>query len=50
MMIAYNSRARKAEKDRREMKGEYGRIRGEEERNADYGGKVQPSQEHVKRG
>ena len=29
------------------MKGEYGRIRGEEERNGDYGGMVQPSQQHV---
>ena len=29
------------------MKREYGRILGEEERNSDYGGMVQPSQHHV---
>ena len=29
------------------MKGEYGRILGEEEGNAEYGGMVRPSQQHV---
>ena len=42
MMIASNSRACKEGKERGEMKGKYGRIW--EERNADYGGMVQPSQ------
>ena len=49
MMCALNSRACKGGK-----KGEYGGIRGEnggfrqeEEGNADYGGMVQPSQQHV---
>ena len=37
-MIAPNSLARK---------GDYGRIWGEEEGNADYGGKAQPSQLHL---
>ena len=46
MMIAPNSRAFKEEKERGEVKGEYGGIRGEEG-NADYGGMVQPSQQHV---
>ena len=32
---------------RGEVKGEYGGIREEEERNADYGEMVQPSQQHV---
>ena len=44
MMIAPNSRACKVG----EVKGEYGRIRGEqEEGNAGYGGMVQPSQQQV---
>ena len=29
------------------MKGEYGGVCGEKEGNADYGGMVQPSQQHV---
>ena len=41
MMIAPNSCAHKGGKERGELKGEYGEIRGEEEGNADYG--VQPS-------
>ena len=47
MMIAPHSRARKGGKEREEVKGEYKRIWGEEEGNADYGGMVQPSQQHV---
>ena len=48
MMIGPNSRGRKGEKERGKVKGECGRIWGEEEEgNADYGGMVQPSQEHV---
>ena len=47
MIIAPNSRAHKGEKQRGEVKGEYGGIWGEEEGNADYGGVVQPSQQHV---
>ena len=43
MIIAPNSRARKGEKER----GEYGGIWEEEERNADYGEMMQPSQQHV---
>ena len=45
MMIAPNSRAFKEEKERGEVKGEYGGIRGEEG-NTDYGGMVQPSQQY----
>ena len=37
MMIAPNSGARKGGKERVDVKGEYGRISGEEEGNADYG-------------
>ena len=44
MMIAPNSRARKGGKERREVKGKYGGAWGEDERNADYGRTVQPSQ------
>ena len=44
MMIAPNSRARKAGWEREEVKWEYGGIWGEEEGNVDYGGIVQPSQ------
>ena len=47
MMIASNSRARKGGKERGEVKGEYGRILGEEEKNTDYDGLVHPSQQHV---
>ena len=48
MMISPNSRACKGEMERGEVKGEYGGIWGEEEEeNADYGGVVQPSQQHV---
>ena len=48
MMIAPNSRTRKGRRDKRgELKWEHGRILGEEEENADYGGMVQPSQQHV---
>ena len=47
MIIATNSRARKGGKKRGEVKEEYGGIWGEEEGNADYGGLVQPSQQHV---
>jgi len=43
MMIAPNS---KGGKERREVNGEYGRIRGEEG-NADYGRMVQSRQQHV---
>ena len=42
-----NSRARKGWKKRREVKWEYGGIRGEDEGNADYGGMMQPSQQHT---
>ena len=38
MMIAFNSRARKRGKERREVKEEYGKFRGEEEEgNTDHG-------------
>ena len=40
MMIAPNSRARKGGKKRGKVKGEYGRIWGEKEEIADYGGMV----------
>ena len=46
-MIAHNSGARKGGKKRGQVKGEYGKIRGDKERNPDYGGTVQPSQQHV---
>ena len=42
MMIAPYSRARKGEKERGEVKGEYGRIWGEEKGNSDYGGWCNP--------
>ena len=42
-----NSSARKERKEREEVKMEYGGIWGEEEGNADYGGMVQASQQHV---
>ena len=47
MMIAPNSCARKGEKERGEVKGEYGKIWGQEEGNADFVGMVQLSQQHV---
>ena len=48
MIIAPNSRAHKGKNERGEVKGEYGGVCGEEEEgNADYGGMVQPSQQHV---
>ena len=47
MIIDPNSRAHRGEKERGEVKGKYEGIRGEEEGNADYGGMVQPSQQHV---
>ena len=47
MNIAPNSSALKGRKKRGEVKGKYGRIWGVEEGNANYGGMVQPSQEHV---
>ena len=47
MIIAPTSRAHKGKKERGEVKGEYGGVCWEEERNADYGGMVQPSQQHV---
>ena len=46
MMIAPNSRAHKGEKERGDVKREYGGIWGEEEGNADYGVMMQPSQQH----
>ena len=45
MIIAPNSRVRKEGQE--EVKGVYQRIWGEEEENADYGGMVQPIQQHV---
>ena len=47
MMITPNFRARKGGKERGEVKGEYGRIWGEEEGNTDYRTMVQPSQQYV---
>ena len=46
-MIAPNSRAYTEGKEGRKVKREYGRISGEGEGNADYGGMVQHSQQHV---
>ena len=43
MMIAPNSCARKGGKEREEVKGSMEEF----EENADYGGTVQPSQQHV---
>ena len=39
--------AHKGKKERGKMKGEHGGVCGEEEENADYGGMVQPTQQHV---
>ena len=47
MMIVPNSHVRKGGKKRVDVKGGYDVILGEEEGNADYGGMVQPSQQHV---
>ena len=44
---APNPCARKGGKESGEVKGEYGGTSGEEEENADYGGLVQSSQQHV---
>ena len=46
MIIAPNSRAHEG-KERGEVNWEYGGVCGEEEGKADYGGMVQPSQQHV---
>ena len=46
-MIAPDSCARNEGKERKQMKGEYGIISGEEEENAGYGGILQPSQQYV---
>ena len=47
MIIGPSSRVRKGGKERREVKEEYRIMWGEEERNDDYEGMVQPSQLHV---
>ena len=47
MIFALNSRAHKGNKEKGEVKGEYGGVCGEEEGNADYGGMVQSSRQHV---
>ena len=47
MIIALNSHAHKGKKKRGEVKEKYAGVYGEEEGNADYGGMVQPSQQHV---
>ena len=47
MMIAHNTSARKEAKEKGEVEGEYGRISGDEEGNANYGGMVQPSHQYV---
>ena len=47
MLIVPNSCSRKGGKKRGEVEEEYGRIIEEEEGKADYGGMVQPSQQHV---
>ena len=47
MIIAPNSHARKEGKERGEVKGKYRKNWREDEVNADYGGMVQPSQQHV---
>ena len=47
MIIAPNSHSQKGKKEMRKVKGEYGRFSGEKERNANYDGMVQPSQQHV---
>ena len=47
MIIAPNSRAHKAKKERGEVKRKYEGVCDDMERNADYGGMMQPSHEHV---
>ena len=47
IMITPNSHAHKERKKRGEVKGECERIRRKEEGNTDYGGMVQPNQQHV---
>ena len=47
MLIALNSRAHKGKNERGEMKVKYGGVCGDMEGNGDYGGMVQPSQQHV---
>ena len=47
MIITPNSHAHKGKEERGEVEGEYGGVCGEEEGNADYGGMVQPSQQHA---
>ena len=47
MIFALNSREHKGNKEKGEVKGEYGGVCGEEEGNADYGGMVQSSRQHV---
>ena len=47
MIIAPNSRTHKGKKGRGEVKGECRGAYGEKEGNADYGGMVQPNQQHV---
>ena len=49
MMIVHNSHAHR-EKERGEMKREYGGILGGEEEGADYGGMVRPIQQYMKKG
>ena len=46
MIFVPNFRTHKGKKERGEVKGEYG-VCGEEEENADFGGMVQSSQQHV---
>ena len=46
MIIAPNSRAHKGEKEKGEVKGEYGGISREEEGNSDYEGMVKSSPQH----
>ena len=47
MMINSNSHAHKGKKERKEVKGKYGGVCGEEEGNADYGVMVRHSRKNV---
>ena len=47
ILIVSNFRSRKEGKERGQLKEEYGGISGEVEGDADYGGMVQTSQQHV---
>ena len=47
MIIVPNSSGHKGKEERGEMKGEYGGVCREDERNAGYWGIVQPSQQHI---